>query len=819
MSSERLAAKASRLASEHEGRRRMLQENLPVATRHDNAVHCAEGVPEGWKVFAQVENQAAQVYFVSPCGKIMTHIDQVQEFLHNSSEEAVKRDPKKGDVVEAEMENPVKEGAIEWVRGRVKKTNLQKRTFQVVFNVQEDDEEGNWEEEYSMDVMDEWRWPRLTIEVLQKCGDTVEESCRRSLQDSVKAERQDETATETVVKVEAPESRSHGPRKSVERFRIKVLLNTLKKMDGLKNFETFTRWSDLMNALKIEPESLGVTYDKVRSVLKKFYKKHLNKSKTKEETSGKPPEDSPISPVNSPAKTPRSKVRLVGEKIIVGMELEAEMSSDHGAKEWMRGTVTDINHNNHTFEMEFNVHTTDEVGNWKEVYKFQELDKEWRFPGVVKDEPPRAARKSKSSSDQEVNVDNGNCPSADLASLEPSNTQTESIDCKYEDLYKIVNELGGFSAVDNGRKWAQVARALNVNTRVHRTAGSRIKAFYKSFHFPSTSVACKDDPETEEISKNVQVGMEIEAEMEDGKGGTEWIRGKVAGYDKAKKTLSVFFSVQTETEIGEWTDEYRIEDFGKEWRFIPEAEETMEICEITESQPFQHDELEDKFQALPDESIRICSVNIRLHKLLRLVYNEGGPDSCTNNKRWTSIAKKLTIDPKKFTNCAFLMKKTYMNHIYPIIDDVNARSPQIDEELMVKVNHNGKEEWKAGKVISVETPSKTFMVQLHQRSDDMTDHPKSLDVLQQEGSSMQIDTEAEDKKFLLVVGPFRTPYVNREWKWCESHEQDSKTEVTAEANLFQMTSIQANKSQLHSDNKRNSSSRKKRDREVAHNVN
>ena len=183
-----------------------------------------------------------------------------------------------------------------------------------------------------------------------------------------------------------------------------------------------------MNALKLEPESLGLTYEKVKSVLKKFYKKHLNKSKGKEGTSGKWAERHPISPINSPAKSLKSKGRQVGDRLSVGMELEAEMSSESGAKEWMRGTVTDINHNNHTFEMEFNVQTKDEVGNWKEVYKFQEVDKEWRFPSVVREPSPTAVQESSVTDWHEVSVDSEQNHSAELASLEPTDIQTESID-------------------------------------------------------------------------------------------------------------------------------------------------------------------------------------------------------------------------------------------------------------------------------------------------------------------------------------------------------------------------------------------------------
>lgn len=120
-----------------------------------------------------------------------------------------------------------------------------------------------------MDAMDEWRWPKLTIDVLQKCATSVEQSCRESLHESAIPDKNDEKrGLEHVIKVEAADGESDNLKKSVEvftafaccmfdcltvnfqlfgkRFRIKLLLNTLKKMDGLKNFETFNRWNDLV---------------------------------------------------------------------------------------------------------------------------------------------------------------------------------------------------------------------------------------------------------------------------------------------------------------------------------------------------------------------------------------------------------------------------------------------------------------------------------------------------------------------------------------------------------------------------------------------
>ena len=119
-----------------------------------------------------------------------------------------------------------------------------------------------------MDAMDEWRWPKLTSDVLQKCANSVEQSCRESLHESAISDKDDEKRGLEHVKVEAADGEPDNSKKSVEvctaltcymfdcltvniqlfgkRFRIKLLLNTLKKMDGLRNFETFNRWSDLV---------------------------------------------------------------------------------------------------------------------------------------------------------------------------------------------------------------------------------------------------------------------------------------------------------------------------------------------------------------------------------------------------------------------------------------------------------------------------------------------------------------------------------------------------------------------------------------------
>ena len=178
-------------------------------------------------------------------------------------------------------------------------------------------------------------------------------------------------------------------------------------------------------------------------------------------------------------------------------------------------------------------------------------------------------------------------------------------------------------------------------------------------------------------------------------------------------------------------------------------------------------------------------------------------------------AKKLTIDPKKFTNCAFLMKKTYMHHIYPLVDDVNARWPQPDDEVLVNVSENGREHWRVGKVTSVESTLRSFMVRMHRSTGPETEH-ENQDLSHQEGSPMKLDAEMESMEHFSEVGPLRMTYLNREWKWVDSaEEKDIKTEVKALTRAYAVVTVrQDNQNQLHTDKKSSSTSRKKRDREV-----
>ena len=75
----------------------------------------------------------------------------------------------------------------------------------------------------------------------------------------------------------------------------------------------------------------------------------------------------------------------------------------------------------------------------------------------------------------------------------------------------------------------------------------------------------------DDFHARVQVGAMIEAEMDDTMGGTEWVAGQVQSVNAARATFSVRFKVESETETGEWNDEYQWEELGREWRFAGDA--------------------------------------------------------------------------------------------------------------------------------------------------------------------------------------------------------------------------------------------------------
>ncbi len=74
-------------------------------------------------------------------------------------------------------------------------------------------------------------------------------------------------------------------------------------------------------------------------------------------------------------------------------------------------------------------------------------------------------------------------------------------------------------------------------------------------------------PDMDEFKARVRVGATIEAEMDDTRGGTQWVVGQVQSLNAARATFTVKFTVQNDTEQGEWTDQYHWEERGREWRF------------------------------------------------------------------------------------------------------------------------------------------------------------------------------------------------------------------------------------------------------------
>ncbi len=73
--------------------------------------------------------------------------------------------------------------------------------------------------------------------------------------------------------------------------------------------------------------------------------------------------------------------------------------------------------------------------------------------------------------------------------------------------------------------------------------------------------------DSDDFQRRVQVGVTIEAEMDNTMGGTEWVQGQVRSLNAARCTFTVRFKVQNDMETGEWIEEYHWDELGKEWRF------------------------------------------------------------------------------------------------------------------------------------------------------------------------------------------------------------------------------------------------------------
>ena len=96
--------------------------------------------------------------------------------------------------------------------------------------------------------------------------------------------------------------------------------------------------------------------------------------------------------------------------------------------------------------------------------------------------------------------------------------------------------------------------------------------------------SCSVPADLEEFHRRIYVGAMIEAEMDDTKGGTVWIKGQVQSLNAARATFSVRFRVQNDNETGEWIDEYQWEELGREWRFAalePKVEEQQQSAAVS----------------------------------------------------------------------------------------------------------------------------------------------------------------------------------------------------------------------------------------------
>ena len=59
-----------------------------------------------------------------------------------------------------------------------------------------------------------------------------------------------------------------------------------------------------------------------------------------------------------------------GRQIAVGAVVEAEMENPHTGKlEWLKGKIIKVNAKKKTFDLHFEVTSSDEQGDWTETYK------------------------------------------------------------------------------------------------------------------------------------------------------------------------------------------------------------------------------------------------------------------------------------------------------------------------------------------------------------------------------------------------------------------------------------------------------------------
>ncbi|EKX46703.1 hypothetical protein GUITHDRAFT_107481 [Guillardia theta CCMP2712] len=107
-----------------------------------------------------------------------------------------------------------------------------------------------------------------------------------------------------------------------------------------------------------------------------------------------------LTPAQSPdkrVKASEDNIEETAKKIAVGAMVEAEMENPHTGKlEWLKGKIIKVNAKKKTFDLHFEVTSSDEQGDWTETYKFGEEGKEWRWPAKHLHAPPSPEKSSPS---------------------------------------------------------------------------------------------------------------------------------------------------------------------------------------------------------------------------------------------------------------------------------------------------------------------------------------------------------------------------------------------------------------------------------------
>ena len=294
---------------------------------------------------------------------------------------------------------------------------------------------------------------------------------------------------------------------------------------------------------------------------------------------------------------------------VKGAIIEAEMEDPHESKmEWVQGTITKVLPRNAGFKVSFKVESAEEKGVWEETYLPSEEGTEWRWPQLSIEDFKQSAQQAVQACREAVKqMTEGKMTRAGVP-VELETSDAGSFGTK--DVYKIlgveIKHSHVVAAVESMKMsvdedtpnddFQELADMLGVTPSSTGMAQSRInyairrsvlRVLSRNDDEGETSVQVADEPQksaasrdgaaaggqahaidnTSEFHKRVFVGAMIEAEMDDTKGGTEWVIGQVQSVNATRTSFAAKFKVQSETEMAEWIDEYRWEELGREWRF------------------------------------------------------------------------------------------------------------------------------------------------------------------------------------------------------------------------------------------------------------